>query len=329
MARALSPVELIAWLRAALDSPMLGKSGRLVAGALITYHNSQTGLTCPSIRTLARRTRLSLESVIDGYRQLEADGRLDHRARSSWADSRDRMSNVYILVPPPAPTAPDKPRRGHIRDCGTRCDGEVFGRAEHPCSETPNTPVRPSRTERPEVDTRTKNNDRPGVAPPIERPPHSRAYRLSQRVQQLAAPPGYRLATAVIDVGHAIDAAGIEAVEALAQRLQPRRGSMPVHEIRAALNGLTPPPSRSPSPSHDALRQLNGDTVADARRIYADVRPHTGAGVVDMGARMRIVRAVQSAGLTMPIWTDADSCILAIAQALTHGARIERPADRV
>jgi hypothetical protein len=96
---ALSLDQLMRWLREALASPTLeGMPARLLAAVLVTFHNSRTGATFPSLRTLARRMGCTTKTVIAAYRALEADGRLMHIARRSGPLTRDKMSHQYVLL---------------------------------------------------------------------------------------------------------------------------------------------------------------------------------------------------------------------------------------
>jgi hypothetical protein len=67
---ALSLDQLMLWLREVFASPTLSGMARLLASALATYHNSETGFTYPSIRTLARDMHCTPKTVIAAYREL-------------------------------------------------------------------------------------------------------------------------------------------------------------------------------------------------------------------------------------------------------------------
>src|SRR4051794_27549782 len=121
--------QLMTRQRQVFANTNLKPSRKTVAAALATYHNSQTGWTFPSLRTIARVTGHHVETVIAAYRDLEAEEHLEHIERYR-ADTRGRDSHQYTLK-----------LRGEVPANGNaRRPAEVVGSAEHPCSDPPSTP---------------------------------------------------------------------------------------------------------------------------------------------------------------------------------------------
>src|SRR3954447_21960945 len=339
-------------MRQVLEDPEGTKSGNLVAAGLLVHHNSRTGKTCPSVRTLADLTGLSLESVIQGRRDLEARGHLQHVARRSWDHTADRMSHLYRLVLKVPVAANDDPGRGVAVDSEEAA--RVFGPVAQGCSDPPNRGVPPARTELRE-DTEQKTTDRPGDSaallepaelaelpetPPIPEdastgecadtrplheitglPPETTRVRvdlLSRRIQQLAGPPGYRHHNAVAHTIQAIRRSGLPAVEALADRLAPQRGNLAAHRIRYFLEGLpgagTAP---QPAPKPTDLSDLPPTLVNQARRILAEAMNNKESG--NHTAILAVTRAIRAAGGGDPIWPDTPAMLRGIVQALTAG----------
>src|SRR3954447_14645116 len=203
--------RLMAWQRQVFANPTLKPSRRLVAAALATYHNSQTGWTFPSLRTIARVTGHHVETVIAAYRDLEAEGHLEHIERYR-ADTRGRDSHQYTLK-----------LRGEVPANGNaRPPAEVVGSAEHPCSDPPSTPcsAQPNVTTEPlnDKDERADAASAPApeASPELASPPaaaaisDNRLERLARRVQRLANGKGWRLDNARATVLRALKRAGAE-----------------------------------------------------------------------------------------------------------------------
>jgi DNA-binding transcriptional MocR family regulator len=191
--------RLMAWQRQVFANTNLRPSRKTVAAALATYHNSQTGWTFPSLRTIARVTGHHVETVIESYRDLEAEGHLQHIERFR-ADTRGRDSHQYTLK-----LRGEVPANGNAHP-PAEVVGEVLGSAEHPCSDPPSTPcsAQPNvtteslndKTERADDAAVPTQETAPESAPPPAPPAppslaaaapirDSRLERLAQRVQRL------------------------------------------------------------------------------------------------------------------------------------------------
>src|SRR4051812_34397958 len=130
---ALSLDRLMSWLREIRANPNLRTSRKAVAFALATYHNSDTGWTFPGITRLAKDTGLHRETVIAAYRDLEAEGHLEHVERYADLDRRQRLTHQYVLkLRGTALATPPNDRGGG--------GGEAVGSAAPPRSVQPTAP---------------------------------------------------------------------------------------------------------------------------------------------------------------------------------------------
>src|SRR5689334_23209598 len=161
---ALSLDRLMSWLREIRANTNLRTSRKAVAFALATYHNSDTGWTFPGITRLAKDTGLSRETVIAAYRDLEAEGHLEHIERYADLARRQRLTHQYVLKLRGTALATPANDRGRGQE-------EIVGSADASPSVPPATPPRRfSRPKRLNLLT-TKPNVR------MQRSLHRRQYR--------------------------------------------------------------------------------------------------------------------------------------------------------
>lgn len=95
----LSAFERQRWITAAMKHAGTTYKGRVIAGALSTYHNTATGQCNPALRTLAERAGLKETAARDGVRELVEAGLLVVRRTTGGV-------NQYDLVPVDAPATP-------------------------------------------------------------------------------------------------------------------------------------------------------------------------------------------------------------------------------
>jgi DNA-binding MarR family transcriptional regulator len=302
---ALSLDRLMSWLREIRANPNLRTSRKAVAFALATYHNSDTGWTFPGITRLARDTGLHRETVIAAYRDLEAEGHLEHVERYADAGRRRRLTHQYVLkLRGAAPATPANDRGGH----GT----EAVGSADAPPSDQPITPPSdgPTETTKPFNDQTERTDAAPAAPAPVS---DQRLDRLARRAQRLANGKGWKLKKARDTVECAVQRAGIEAVERTLGRLE-EGNQRPAWELVGVFNGLrradivVSPTGRVAGPQDAAWRA--------AERIYLGM---AGGGVVDFSARMRVQKAVLAAGVSDLRWQDRLNTVSGIAAAIRAG----------
>jgi hypothetical protein len=176
----LSLGQLLVWLREVLASPTLSGTARLLAAALATYHNSETGWTFPSLRTLARDMHCTPKTVIRAYRELEADRRLQHLERRSGPGTRDRMSHQYVLLPR-GDLAENRAARKSAR--GGSDQGGLWQPVPQPCTRHIHTPVGLRETNRPSL---IDQPERPETAAAQTSTPKARESHEETKAQQAA-----------------------------------------------------------------------------------------------------------------------------------------------
>jgi hypothetical protein len=343
----LSLDQLMRWLREVFASPTLSGTARLLAAVLATYHNSETGFTYPSLRTLARDMHCTPKTVIRAYRELEADRRLKHIARRSGPGTRDRMSHQYVLLLR-GDLAENRAARKSAR--GGMEQGGLWQPVPQPCTRHAHTPVvlretnRPSvidQPERPETEAggtgtpeeaktqvaeqptpehtgkrETENADKPEAAQASHLPySENRCVRLTRRIQHLANGRGWRMDNAKAAVEKALRCAGAEAVERLISKLE-EGDCRPAYELRGMLDGLRKEGATcrdteiSPGPFDTAYKC--------AKALYHSCR--AGGGVVDFSCWKRIEDRIAAAGIAGPFrWNNKPGMIAAMAQAIRAG----------
>jgi hypothetical protein len=344
----LSLDQLMRWLREVFASPTLSGTARLLAAVLATYHNSETGFTYPSLRTLARDMHCTPKTVIRAYRELEADRRLKHIARRSGPGTRDRMSHQYVLLLR-GDLAENRAARKSAR--GGMEQGGLWQPVPQPCTRHAHTPVvlretnRPSvidQPERPETEaaqTSTPKASEPHEEAQTQQPEHTgkreaenadkpeaaqashlpysenRCVRLTRRIQHLANGRGWRMDNAKAAVEKALRCAGAEAVERLISKLE-EGDCRPAYELRGMLDGLRKDGATcrdteiSPGPFDTAYQC--------AKALYHSCR--AGGGVVDFSCWKRIEARIEAAGIAGPFrWNNKPGMIAAMAQAIRAG----------
>lgn len=80
-----------------LSDVKITSKGQLVLYAIIDHANNKTGECYPSLKTLAKETKLSLSSVQRGIKELLLAGLIKKKARFR-AENGSQTSNLYILV---------------------------------------------------------------------------------------------------------------------------------------------------------------------------------------------------------------------------------------
>jgi hypothetical protein len=291
---ALSLDRLMTWLREIRANPNLRTSRKAVAFALATYHNSDTGWTFPGITRLARDTGLHRETVIAAYRDLEAEGHLEHVERYADPARRQRLTHQYVLKLRGIVPATPANDRGRYPE-------EAVGSADAPPSDQPIAPPsdQPTQTTNLSNDRTERADATPAAPAPVPAPvSDQRLDRLARRAQRLANGKGWRLEKARDTVGCALQRAGIEAVEQTLGRLE-EGNQRPAWELVGIFDGLrradtvVAPSGRAAGPQDAAWKA--------AERLYSGM---AGGGVVDFSARMRVQKAVLAAGVADLRWQD-------------------------
>src|SRR5689334_7663908 len=159
---ALSLDRLMSWLREIRANTNLRTSRKAVAFALATYHNSDTGWTFPGITRLAKDTGLSRETVIAAYRDLEAEGHLEHVERYADAGRRQRLTHQYVLKL--RGTVPATPANDH-----GQCREELVGSVDAAPSDQAIAPPsdEPTQTTKPLNDQTERSDAKPAVPTPV------------------------------------------------------------------------------------------------------------------------------------------------------------------
>jgi hypothetical protein len=296
----LSLGQLMLWLREVFASPTLSGTARLLAAVLATYHNSETGFTYPSLRTLARDMHCTPKTVIGAYRELEADQRLKHLERRSGPGTRDKMSHQYVLLlrgDLAENRAARKPARGGMEQ------GGVWQPVPQPCTQHAHTPVvlretnRLSLIDQPErPETEAAQTSTPKASEQHEEAQPQQSEHTGKREAENDTPLPC-------------------SVERLISKLE-EGDCRPAYELRGMLDGLrkdeaTCRDTRISPGSFDAAYQR-------AKALYHSCR--AGGGVVDFSRWKRIEDRIRAAGIADPFrWNNRPSMIAAMAQAIRAG----------
>lgn len=205
----LSPVNRLRWLEQVQDAD-LGGIVVAVASALIRFHNSQTGLTCPSLERIVRVAGFCERSVRKAITALVEGGFLR-------VTRRQARSSHYGLALKPALGAGQDPVE-------TAVDAPTWGADQH---EVPPLPA-PGAAKQGKETSCTGRRVTPG-ATDLE------VERLARRIQQASATP-WRLENARRDVLDAVGRVGADLVQGLAERLVGR--GLQAWEVKRELEGL-------------------------------------------------------------------------------------------
>ncbi|MCW2244632.1 hypothetical protein M2352_000223 [Azospirillum fermentarium] len=198
-----------------------------VAAVLARFHNSQTGLTCPSLDSITRLAGFCERSVRKAIAALIRAGLL-------IVTRRRAQTSLYSLRLKAAPGA-GSDNRG-IAPEALSADDEW-----HPVLAVP----APSAAKQGKEPLPT---GRVGVS---TEPADLEAERLARRIQQASSTP-WRLDNARRDTLEAIRRAGIDAVHAEAERL--RGAGLAAWQVRQRLEALTAPPLLPMRPSRRPSR---------------------------------------------------------------------------
>ncbi|MEA1649854.1 hypothetical protein UAJ10_12615 [Nitrospirillum sp. BR 11164] len=205
----LSPVNRLRWLEQVQDAD-LGGIVVAVAAALIRFHNSQTGLTCPSLESIVRVAGFCERSVRKAITALVEGGFLR-------VTRRQARSSHYGLALKPAPGAGQEPAEAAGDTPSWSAD-----RQEAPALPAPGAAKQGKET------SCAGRGITPG-ATDLE------VERLARRIQQASATP-WQLDNARRDVLDAVGRVGADLVRGLAERLAGQ--GLQAWEVRRELEGL-------------------------------------------------------------------------------------------